>query len=223
MRDEFSGIDRIGKLSSGLLEWASTGGRLFPWRGDNFNEYQLVIVEVLLQRTRAETVERFIPKFFEKYPGWEDIANAYSDDLELDLRPVGLSERRSKTMILLAKAVLCNDGKMPISRLEIDKLPGVGQYIGNAIELLILGRPLPLLDASMARLIERYIHPRKLADIRYDPFLQSAALALVQHEKSKEISWAALDFAATVCKSSRPRCDDCPFSGSCNYNLSGES
>ncbi len=64
----------------------------------------------------------------------------------------------------------------------------------------------------MARLIERYIRPRKLADIRYDPWLQEAAHWLVRGDQPVEINWATLDFASAICTARNPRCGTCPLS-----------
>ena len=44
--------------------------------------------------------------------------------------------------------------------------------VANAILLVCHEQPEPLLDSNMARVIERVFGPRKLADIRYDPYLQ---------------------------------------------------
>jgi A/G-specific adenine glycosylase len=54
---------------------------------------------------------------------------------------------------------------LPSERDQIETLSGIGQYIANAIELLVHDRARPLLDTNMARVIERYIRPRDLTDI----------------------------------------------------------
>jgi hypothetical protein len=58
-----------------------------------------------------------------------------------------------------------------------------GQYIANAVLLLCHGEPQPLLDVNMARVLERVFGPKKLADIRYDPYLQQLAMRIVQCKK----------------------------------------
>ena len=62
----------------------------------------------------------------------------------------------------------------------------------------------------MARLLERYFGERKMADIRYDPYLQKLSYKVVKHERAKKINWAILNFAALVCKP-KPKCDYCQF------------
>lgn len=42
-----------------LLSWYAVNGRKFPWRKDDLTSYEYIISEVLLQRTKAETVAFF--------------------------------------------------------------------------------------------------------------------------------------------------------------------
>ncbi|MBA7559586.1 Adenine DNA glycosylase [subsurface metagenome] len=107
------------------------------------------------------------------------------------------------------------NGRFSREREGIEALPGVGQYIANAILLLCHGEAQPLLDANMARVLERMFGSRKLADIRYDPYLQELALKVVQCQEAKEMNWAILDLAATTCLISKPRCDKCPLMSMC--------
>src|SRR5690606_3640439 len=133
------------------------------------------------------------------------------------LKPLGLHNQRAKRLSNLAKEMTKRTGQFPAERQELDTIPFIGQYIGNAIELLIHNKPLPLLDVNMARVLERYFGRRKMADIRYDPYLQRLALDIVNHSRSKEVNWAILDFAALTCTSQRPKCQICILNSKCTY------
>ena len=54
----------------------------------------------------------------------------------------------------------------PASREELETLSGLGQYIVSAILLSVYRQGEPLLDVNMARVLERYFGPRKLAVIK---------------------------------------------------------
>jgi A/G-specific adenine glycosylase len=176
-----------------------------------------VIAEVLLQRTRAEVVQKFFPRFLAKYPSWKALARAREGNLREFLAPIGLWRRRADTLRRLARAIRVLGGRMPRDRAEIEALPGVGQYIANAIELLCYGRPRPLLDVNMARVLERFFGPRKLADIRFDPYLQRLAHAVLDREDPKGINWAILDLAALVCREKKPLHAECPLRARCKF------
>ncbi|MEC7641245.1 MAG: hypothetical protein VYC17_03730 [Nitrospinota bacterium] len=199
-----------------LETWFQLQGRSFPWRTKSATNYQKIVCEILLQRTRAETVSSVYHEFFKVFPGWIKIANSSTVKIEKYLKPLGLWKRRARSLHDLAKVLQKTRGKFPASREEIDKLPAVGQYVGNSIELFIHGRPLPLLDVNMSRVIERYFRPRKLADIRHDPWLQDLAKTIVIHGKDPvKLNWSVLDLGGTICVSRKPRCDLCPIRRGC--------
>lgn len=206
---------KLSHLRSKLLHWFEDNGRIFPWRKTALSKYQIVISEILLQRTRAETVASFSPSFVDEFPSWKQLNNSSICRIQQYLQPIGLWRQRASVLHALAKAMVKKNGRLPKNRKEIEALPGVGQYIANAILLLCHGEPQPLLDANMARVLERVFGSRKLADIRYDPYLQEISLKVVQCNKAKQINWAILDLAAIVCRIRNPRCCACPLMSMC--------
>lgn len=207
---------RLTRLSRDLVAWAAENGRQFPWRSREASNYERIAVEVLLQRTTATAVSRFYADFFERFPSWESLAESSEADLEKFLRPLGLWRRRAKSLLGLAGYSSARDGIFPANAAGHSEIPAVGQYVSNAILLFQEGTALPLLDVNMARVIERFARPRRLADIRYDPWLQEAARWLVRREPVAT-NWAVLDFAALVCRARQPRCAVCPVSSRCTY------
>lgn len=209
----------ITEFQDKLLAWFEDSARSFPWREDNLSNYELIIAEVLLQRTKAETVSGFYKKFIALFPTWNSIAYADLEVIENALRPIGLYRQRSKRLHSLANEMVQRQGLLPDNRKELETIPFLGQYIANAVELLIFKRRKPLIDVNMARVLERYFEKRKKADIRFDADLQYLAEKVVNHENSKEISWAMLDFAALICKASKPLCEICFVKSNCNYYI----
>ena len=140
------------------------------------------------------------------------------------LKPVGLYTQRSIRLKNLAIEMVKRNGILPKERQELESIPFMGQYIANAVELVIFNEPTPLIDVNMARVLERFFGARKMADIRYDPYLQDLAYKIVKHEKTKEINWSILDFAALICKARNPLHDKCPLNKHCSYflNLSNQ-
>jgi A/G-specific adenine glycosylase len=200
-----------------LLRWFREKGRRFPWREEGVSLYKQVVAEVLLQRTRAETVAAFFEAFVTRFPGWQSLADSSVEDIGVFLKPIGLWQRRSVSLSALAREMASRQGVFPRTRNEIEELPGVGQYIANAILMFAHGQPEPLLDVNMARVLERVFGPRKLADIRYDPYLQQLSREVIRGTRAAEVNWAILDLAAKVCTISKPKCDICPIAKWCKY------
>ncbi|RYY90892.1 MAG: hypothetical protein EOO15_00795 [Chitinophagaceae bacterium] len=200
-----------------ILLWFEHHGREFLWRSAKLSTYQYIIAEVLLQRTRAETVAGFYDRFIGEYPNWEAIAASDLEDIESILKPVGLYRQRAVRLRRLADEMVRRNGIIPKDRKDLESIPLIGQYIANAIELIIHNKPSPLIDVNMSRVVERFFGPRTKVDIRFDPYLQDLCTKVVNHRKSKEINWAILDFAALTCKAPKPKCLNCPLKNECSF------
>lgn len=209
------GEKHMRQFQEDLLSWYVKEGRRFPWRKKRLSCYQRIVSEILLQRTKAETVAKFYPFFMERFSCWKQLAAASKEELENVLKPIGLWHRRAVVLEKLSYEMKKRNGQFPRGRDNIESLPGVGQYIANAIELFCHGKPRPLLDANMARVLERVFGPRKLADIRYDNYLQKLAHEVVTCESPCLLNWAILDIAALVCKIKKPICYNCPLESTC--------
>jgi A/G-specific adenine glycosylase len=200
-----------------ILEWYETQQRRFPWRHKTASTYAKIVAELLLQRTQAATIAKFLPAFLKQFPSWKALSQADEDALRAYLQPIGLWRRRATTFHNLANEMVRRRGIMPKDRTAIEDLPGVGQYIANAIELFAHGTPRPLLDGNMARVLERHYGPRTLVDIRYDPYLQTLAHRIVKGIRAAAVNWAILDLAATICTTTKPSCHQCPLRHTCQY------
>lgn len=207
----------ISEFQQILLIWFYKNGRHFPWRNKRLTQYQIVIAEVLLQRTKAETVSKFYSQFIKDFPNWSKLAESNTIHIEEYLKPVGLNRQRSKRLKSLALEMVKRKGKIPEERSDLESIPFMGQYIANAVELIIYNKPTPLIDVNMSRVLERYFGKRKMVDIRYDPYLQKLAAKVVNNEKSKELNWAILDYGALICRAQNPWCSICKLNSKCVY------
>ena len=204
----------VEEFREALLLWSTSNYRTFPWRKPGRSPYELVVAEVLLQQTRAEQVAGLFPQLLRRCPGWRDLATIPIAELEDLLKPLGLQNRRAVTLNALARSV--TQKGLPDTAEGLQELPGIGQYMGRAIAAQLFGEVVAPVDTNVARVLERVFGRRRLADIRYDPALQSLALKLVPPSNPGGYLVSTLDFASTVCRPRSPICEDCPV-GSCGF------
>src|SRR5229473_4338162 len=88
-------VKRISWLRRRLLSWFARNGRSFPWREPGRTPYEVVVAEMLLQRTTAAGVARTYAGLVERFPSWVALAQAPLEDLENALRPLGLWRRKA--------------------------------------------------------------------------------------------------------------------------------
>lgn len=110
------------------------------------------------------------------------------------------------------------EGKVPLQRSDLLKLPGVGLYISNAVRSFAFNAPVPILDTNTIRIFDRLFGLRsKLARARTDKTLETEIGNYLPKHNSREFNYALLDFGALVCTAQRPKCEACPLRSICQY------
>ena len=151
-----------------------------------------------------------------KYSTPAHLAEAEVSEVEELLRPLGLHRQRAK-LLKQAAEILCRKYgcRVPDSYEELRPLPGVGDYVASAVLLFAYGRPRPLVDINVARVLCRLVlgedPPKKYSEDK------SIAQLAASIEWSREVALALIDFAATICTTKSPSCGICPARGGCNY------
>lgn len=209
--------NQIPWLRAQLLTWFQSHNRSFPWREPTRTSYELLVAEIMLQRTIATNVAKIYPLFLERYPSWAALLKASNEELGELLKPLGLWRLKVQVFKVLALNIEKRGGVVPSSREELQKIDGIGQYTASVILTTLYGQSEPFLDVNMARLLERFFGPREHPDIRDDSYLHTLSHRLVTGENSLLVNWAVLDFSALVCRPSRPQCDTCPLQDKCRF------
>src|SRR2546421_7440949 len=117
-------VERIPWLRKRLLSWFKQSGRSFPWRDPERTPYEVVVAEILLQRTTAVGVARAYAGFVERYPSWDALAQAPLEGLENPIRPLGLWRQKALAFKHLAQSIEELGGVVPRSRAELERLRG---------------------------------------------------------------------------------------------------
>ena len=116
-------VKRISSLRRRLLSWFARNGRSFPWREPGRTPYEVVVAEMLLQRTTASGVARTYAGFVERFPSWVALAQSPLEELENALRLLGLWRRKAQAFQHLAQSIEANGGVVPHTRKELERLP----------------------------------------------------------------------------------------------------
>ena len=210
---------RISWLRRRLLRWFARNGRSFPWRESGREPYEVVVAEILLQRTTAAAVARTYIGFLKFYPSWTALAQSPLEELENALRPLGLWRQKALSFQRLALTIELNGCVVPDTRKELERLPGIGPYTASAILAIVYGSAEPLLDVNVGRLLGRFLGVPEGIEVKPKRKLHAYALRLVRSKCALEVNWATLDFGALVCRARRPLCPECPLRTRCHYAM----
>jgi A/G-specific adenine glycosylase len=201
-----------------LRAWFEANQRSFPWRDSSRTSYEIFIAEMMLRQTKADTVARIYPVFIAKYPNFFDLSKASVEEIQEIIKPLGLWHQRAPIFSNIAKLVTGNNGELPSTREDLQAINHIGQYISSVILTTFHGKSEAFIDVNTARVVDRFFGPRKIVDIRYDPYLKAVASFIVKNPgESLSLNWAVLDFAALVCKAPTPICSICPMQPRCLY------
>jgi A/G-specific adenine glycosylase len=211
-------MNKHRQFAQRLLMWFEKNERVFPWRKTR-DPYKILLAEIFLRKTDAAKVLGVYEHFIRQYAGLEALVNAKEGDLEDFLRPLGLYRRRAKELMNLAQIVTTKyHGKIPHSREELLGLPGVGDYIANAVLCFAFGKDVPLLDTNVIRVVIRvFSFESKKKRIRDDPEMWQNIREIVPKSSSRNFNLAVIDLAATICLPKKPKCWICPVSLICDY------
>ena len=107
-----------------INEWFVLNGREFPWRKPGSTVYEKIVTEILVQRTKAETVASIYKSFFKRFHDWKSLDTAPIEEIQKHLKPLGIWRRRSITLKILSHEMVKRNGVFPFCRKEIDNLTG---------------------------------------------------------------------------------------------------
>lgn len=211
-------------LRDELLNWFAEHGRSFSWRQSS-TPFVVLVAEILLKKTRADAVERFIPGFLARYPDPYSITESTVEELKDFLAPLGLSMQRAIQIMNLAGALIRDHkGQVPSELTQLLELPGVGPYIGSAVRCYAFSGIAAPVDTNVARILVRFfgISPSRY-EARRSPEVWELASELVGRDTKtvREINWALLDLGAKICTARKPKCSRCPLISSCNFAKAG--
>lgn len=194
-----------------------TYNRNFPWR-ETKNPFHILVSEIMLQKTDVQKVLKIFPKFITKYSSPHILSNAAVRLLRKDLFLLGIHDR-AKRLKETAKILIDRfNGLVPKEKDKLLALKGVGDYIANAVLCFAFNKDVPIVDANVIRIFERFFSlksnkPRS----RTDKIIWQFAENLIPKENAKRYNRALLDFAAIICTARKPSCLRCPLSRRCDY------
>lgn len=200
-----------------VLAWADDGLRSYSWRKGDYHQFAFLVTEILLARTRADSAERVADRVLQVYPDARTLSQAQIELLEELIRPLGLQHKRSRALVKLGRILVDHyDGEVPQDLDTLLSLPYVGRYAANAVLCFAFGRPRPVVDTNVARLLRRHFDLEPPAGkLANNEDYWDLAERLLPEENVRTYNWAMLDLGAVVCKPLGPLCSQCPLVDTC--------
>jgi A/G-specific adenine glycosylase len=226
-----AGVERSGRPSAArraaaiarrLLAWYEVEARDLPWRR-TLDPYAILVSEIMLQQTRVETVIPYYERFLRAYPTLESLARARLDDVLKAWEGLGYYRRAHHLHAAASRVVKQHGGRIPEDLVALRALPGIGPYTAGAVASIAFGGDEPVLDGNVVRVLSRLFRvpgdPARAATRRS---LEALSQSLVPPGRARDFNQALMDLGARVCRSRRPRCEECPVEPLCEGRKAGE-
>lgn len=204
---------RLRCFRRALEAWAQGSVRNFPWRRTR-DPYRVLIAELMLRRTRPAQVLPVYRAFLERYPTPRALARAREGDLHRLLAPLGL-RWRTRNMIGVARELVRLPRAAFRSAAALKRLPGVGDYVASAVQIMAFGRPETVIDTNVIRVLGRYWGRRVHPEARRERAFKELAAKCAPKRNAKLYTLALLDLGASVCTARHPHCGECPLNHGC--------
>ena len=177
------------------------------------NPFELTIAVVLSAQCTDALVNKVTPGLFAKYKRPEDYVQAPLEELEQDIRKIGLFRSKAKNIKKLSQSLIENyNGQIPSDRDELMKLAGVGRKTANVVASVAFGFPAIAVDTHVERVSKRLGICRWKDSVKE---VEETLMRKIPKELWTDTHHRLIFFGRYHCKAQSPQCDVCPLLSMC--------
>lgn len=177
--------------------------------------FQMMIAVMLSAQCTDDRVNQVTPALFEKYPTPEKMLVAGIENISIMVKSCGFYRNKSKNIWESSKLLVEKyDSVLPEDMEELEKFPGVGRKSANVIMLEAFNNPQGIaVDTHVGRISNRI----GLSKQKEPTKIEKDLLKQFPKEYLKDVNHVFIWFGRDICNSRKPRCEQCPVKGYCDY------
>lgn len=203
------------QIQTRLLDWFRKEKRDLPWRRTK-DPYHIWVSEVMLQQTQVKTVLPYYRRWIQAFPNLKALASASETRVLKCWEGLGYYSRARNLHQAAVRVVEERQGRVPETREEIMRLPGIGRYTAGAILSIAFGQRVPVVDGNVRRVLSRLFclgdHDGSSA---LEKRLWDVAGQLLPKRGAGDFNQALMELGARLCVPKNPRCPHCPVQEPC--------
>jgi endonuclease-3 len=177
------------------------------------NPFELTIAVLLSAQCTDETVNKVTKDLFRKYNTPADYIAVPLDELEQDIRRIGLYRNKAKFIQSLCRMLFADfHGELPTSHEDLVKLPGVGRKTANVVVSNAFGVPAIAVDTHVERVAKRLGLAGQADSVLK---VEEKLMQQIPREEWTDTHHRLIFFGRYHCKAQNPRCEICPLVDIC--------
>jgi A/G-specific adenine glycosylase len=205
----------IQSFRKALMDWYLVNQRDLPWRKAS-DPYHIWVSEVMLQQTQVNTVLPYYHNFLQRFGSLGQLVRADLQDVLKVWEGLGYYARARN--LHRAAGIILNHhhGMMPDEWEDFRKLPGVGDYIAAAVLSIAFGKPYPVVDGNVKRVLARlFLVEEPVNKPTSIKTFKEAAGQLLSPQDPGTFNQAMMELGALICKPQQLLCSTCPIQRMC--------
>ncbi|QDX92651.1 endonuclease III [Brevibacterium sp. JNUCC-42] len=177
------------------------------------NAFELTIAVLLSAQCTDKKVNQVTEHLFQKYKTPEDYLKVSLEELQEDIRQIGLYKNKAKHIQALCRLLLEEyGGEVPDKHEELVKLPGVGRKTANVVVSVAFGIPAIAVDTHVERIAKRLgFCPQDASPVQVEEILMKK----IPKKDWSDTHHRMIFFGRYHCKAQNPQCDICPLEDVC--------
>ena len=208
--------EEIQLYRKALIGWYLANKRDMPWRNTT-DPYSIWVSEVMLQQTQVATVTPYYDRFLKQFKDLKTLAEASSQKVLKAWEGLGYYARARNLHRAAGIVLREHGGAIPNNWDEFRRLPGVGDYIAAAVLSLAFGKPYPVVDGNVKRVLARLLAIKEPVNKASSAKkFRKLADPLLDQKRPGTFNQAMMELGAVVCKPRQPLCDGCPVQKFCS-------
>ncbi|PIG93865.1 A/G-specific adenine glycosylase [Gloeocapsopsis sp. IPPAS B-1203] len=197
-----------------LLTWYNNHKRRLPWR-EEINVYHTWVSEVMSQQTVLAVVVTKFSEFIKQLPTVYDLAECDEETLRQLWSGLGYYARARNLQKGAQMIVEQLHGRFPQSYEEWLKIPGCGVYTAAAIASICYHEKVACVDGNVIRVVSRLLALSDVWSKSGQSIIQDYVNNIIPAERPGDFNQAIMELGATICRKSKPLCDQCPLQKHC--------
>lgn len=170
----------------------------------------------MLQQTQVATVIPYFERFMARFPDIVSLAAAEEESVLEHWSGLGYYARARNLHAAARQIVARHYGNFPSDVRAMAELPGIGPSTAAAIAAFAFGARGAILDGNVKRVLTRCFGIEGFpGDKVIEAKLWALAISLLPDAQIERYTQGLMDFGATLCTRTQPRCRDCPFRVQC--------
>ncbi|MCM1990115.1 endonuclease III [Oceanirhabdus seepicola] len=176
--------------------------------------FELLVATMLSAQTTDIKVNQVTEKLFEKYQGPKDFAEASTEELESDIKVIGLYRNKAKNLKKMSEVILRDyNGIVPNTKEELVKLAGVGTKTANVVLSNAFNVPAIAVDTHVFRVANR-IGLAKGKDVKVT---EEQLRRNVKIDRWSRAHHLLIFHGRRCCKARKPDCENCKINYTCEF------